>query len=53
VVGEIIALGKEIAVFILDLRLGRDHARHDRGEGLDDVDRHVAGLAAPLRLLLR
>jgi hypothetical protein len=52
-VGEIITLAKDIAVFLLDLRLGRDHARHDRGEGFHDVDRHVASLAAWLRLLLR
>ena len=52
-VGEIVALAKEIGMLLLDLRLGCDHARHDRRERLGNVDRQVARLAARLRLLLR
>jgi len=50
-VGEVIAFGQQISLALLDRRLRRLHARHDRRECLLDVDRHIAGRAT-LRLLL-
>jgi len=38
-------------VLFLDVRLGGLHARHDRREGLLDIDRRIA--ARPALLLLR
>jgi hypothetical protein len=50
-VGEIVALGQNVGVLFLDIGLGGLHARHDRSEGLLDIDRRIAG--RPALLLLR